>query len=97
MNDPSIKLQFPNPQAAKDAYETLSELGYTPDFIRAGDRPELAIHIIKNDVQSALEITHVFGGHMVGEEEIIIPAHTVTEDFPEAYATGAVSVLHEFE
>lgn len=89
MNDPSIRFQFPNTRAAYNAFDTLEELGYRPDFVSQGDCPELAIHIEKNDVQSALEITQAFGGQILDQaapqEEINIPAHMVTEDFTERY------------
>jgi hypothetical protein len=100
MNEPSIKMLFPNPRSAYQAFDMLEELGYRPEIAGEGDRPALAIHIEKHDVQSALEISQAYGGEMLEESEhgsahreaeygdIDIPAHFVTEDFSESYAGG---------
>lgn len=101
MNDPLIRLQFPNFRAAYQAFDTLQELGYRPDLVGDGKHPELTIHLEKSDVQSALEITAVYGGQLFAQGvhpperfeydlgEIGIPAHTVTEDFTDLYASGS--------
>jgi len=97
---PSIKLQFPNLVAAGNAFDLLQELGYEPEMLGDGRIPELSIHIEKHDVQSALEITHAYGGHLKEEQtdagdaygsfgEWNIPAHLVAEDFPDPYVSGA--------
>lgn len=101
-HNPMIKLHFPNLQSAAGAFELLQELGYEPEMLGDGSRPELAIHIERSDVQSALEITHAYGGHLLEEHEmsagggasfdafgeISIPAHLVAEDFTDGYAGG---------
>jgi hypothetical protein len=100
MNEPSIKLLFPNPRSAYQAFDLLDELGYRPEITGEGEQPELAIHIEKHDVQSALEISQAYGGQLLEQgaahgkyreedcEEIDIPAHFVNEDFTDGYASG---------
>jgi len=103
MSEPTIRMLFPDPRSAYDAFETLQELGYDPEIVKEGDRPELAIHIERADVQSALEIAHFHGGHLLERDDgrlsrfefdmdaIHIPAHTVTEDFSDRYTAGATN------
>jgi hypothetical protein len=101
MREPTIRLQFSNHEAAYEAFETLQELGYRPELASDDCGPELDIHIENNDVQSALEIAHEFGGHLLERgakrperidfdpNDVSIPAHAVTEDFSERYMSGA--------
>ncbi|HZG55129.1 DNA/RNA helicase [Paenibacillus sp.] len=100
MNDPAIRLRFPNARAAAKAFDTLQELEYRTELIAGCEPPELAVHIERHDVQSALEIAYAFEGKLVehGEDrpkrsefdpdEVVIPAHAVTEDFSDRYMTG---------
>ncbi|MCI3927231.1 hypothetical protein MO973_44375 [Paenibacillus sp. TRM 82003] len=107
MQEPTIKMLFPNPRSAYGAFDMLQELGYDPEIAGEGDQPLLAIHIEKHDVQSALEISQAYGGElMTGESrpargsdfgEFDIPAHTVTEDFPEGYVNGGSEAFLEDE
>lgn len=98
MNEPHITLRFPSLQSANGAFDLLRELGYEPEMAAAGNRAEMTIRIDRLDVQSALEITHAFNGHLAEEEgtgaeqsppEINIPAHIVAEDFTDEYMSGA--------
>ncbi|HZG85025.1 DNA/RNA helicase [Paenibacillus sp.] len=100
MSHDAIRLQFPDMRAASEAFELLQELDYRPEIVCEGERPELDVHIVRSDVQSALEIAHAYGGHLLEAGashpapfrldlgELDIPAHTVTEDFSEDYAEG---------
>lgn len=106
MHRPAIKMSFPNFQSASGAFDMLQELGYAPEIAGADDAPEVSIHIEKHDVQSALEISQAYGGRLVPGEaahrhadfgDIDIPAHTVTEDFPEGYVAGSSDAFLEDE
>jgi len=100
MTHDAIRLQFPDMRAASEAFELLQELDYRPEIVCEGESPELDVHIERSDVQSALEIALAYGGQLLEPgavrpapfrfdlEEIDIPAHTVTEDFPDDYAEG---------
>jgi len=101
MREPTVRLQFRRLEEAHEAFETLQELGYRPEMAGEGCNPEIDIHIENNDVQSALEIAHAFGGHLLENgadrparidfdpDDVSIPAHAVTEDFSERYLSGA--------
>lgn len=109
MHDPAIRLRFPDVRAAGKAFETLQELGYRPVMIAACEPPQLAVHIDGSDVQSALEIAHAFDGHLAEEGDLAadatamdpdaapIPAHIVTEDFPDDYMSGTSGGADEDE
>ncbi|RUS46623.1 hypothetical protein [Cohnella sp. AR92] len=62
MSYTSILFQFPQEQAARIAYDTLEELGYDPQLHEGG---RLHIHVIREDLTSALEIVQSHGGELV--------------------------------
>ncbi|MBB6637237.1 hypothetical protein [Cohnella thailandensis] len=66
MNHTSILFQFPQEQAARVAYDTLAELGYDPQLHEGG---RLHIHVIREDLTSALEIVQSHGGELVESED----------------------------
>jgi hypothetical protein len=66
MNHTSILFQFPQEQAARVAYDTLAELGYDPQLHEGG---RLHIHVISEDLTSALEIVQSHGGELVESED----------------------------
>lgn len=93
MSHASIMFRFPNDSAARLAYDTLEELGYDPQ-LHEGAR--VHIHVIDEDLTSALEIAQSQGGELVERSEseaealtnvsygldcIPIPAHLVNEDW----------------
>lgn len=87
--------QFPNDSAARLAFDTLLDLGYDPELHDAG---RLHIHVIEEDITSALEVCQSHGGELLeqapAEEAALtsasysldcvpIPAHLVNEDWTE--------------
>ncbi|WP_019005663.1 hypothetical protein [Cohnella laeviribosi] len=93
MQSNALMFRFPNASAAQLAYETFGELGYDPQM-HEGNR--IHIHVIREDLISALEIAQSHGGELVeqapadasmhadaayGLDAIPIPAHTVNEDW----------------
>lgn len=88
----AIVFDFPDAQSATNAYSLLKELGYDPDM---HDADTLHIHVVNEDLTSALEIAQANGGTLVEQsqiqEELLastaysldsihIPAHLVNED-----------------
>ncbi len=86
------------------AYVTLNELGYLP--VKNGDH--VHIHLERGDLTSALEIAMAHGGQLCSQaalqedamlagaydmNAIPIPAHTVNEDWVDAYAMEASDEL----
>ncbi|WP_276356703.1 hypothetical protein [Cohnella caldifontis] len=101
MNHDALMMEFPDERAAKLAEDTFRELGYDP-YSHGGGK--VHIHVQNEDLTSALEIMQSCGGRIVeqarGEAEALtdcaydldaipIPAHTVNEDWVDAYASGA--------
>ena len=93
MSHASIMFRFPSDNAARLAFDTLLDLGYDPELHDAG---RLHIHVIDEDITSALEICQSHGGELVeqapAEEAALtnasysldcvpIPAHIVNEDW----------------
>lgn len=66
----SIRFQFENMDAAQQAFATLSELGYRPTF--DVDTPGIYIYPYRQDLTSALEIAHTFGGNLSTVEDPFI-------------------------
>lgn len=105
----SIQFYFANEGAAASACDTLREIGYEAEHAGAG---EVRLQIENQDVESALEICQLHGGqlqlpgtslaydatpHAYEAGGIIIPAHTVNEDWSEAYSTGAIDSYQSLE
>jgi hypothetical protein len=97
MNHAALMFQFPDESQARLAGETLQELGYEPQQHEGG---RLHIHVQDEDLTSALEIVQCYAGQLMehapaevvdvtdiayGMDAIPIPAHTVNEDWEEAY------------
>jgi len=95
----ALMFQFPDESQAALASETLEELGYEPQLHEGG---RLHIHVRNEDLTSALEIVQCYAGQLMehasaeavnvtdiayGMEGIRIPAHTVNEDWVDAYRT----------
>lgn len=104
MSKDSFRFKFHNKQQAEQAYDTLQEIGYNA---AKTDGNGLSIRIHNQDVESALEICQAHEGTMeeegdsvnlgqivssYGPGDWIIPAHTVNEDWDEAYLTGQQDV-----
>jgi len=99
MRHGALAMDFPDEKSARLAEETFDELGYDP--VRRDGR-RVYIHVRNEDLISALEIMEACGGCLTpagreaadladrayGMEEIPIPAHTVNEDWTDAYADG---------
>ncbi|PZD95657.1 hypothetical protein DNH61_14155 [Paenibacillus sambharensis] len=96
--DHAVQFSFASSNEASMAYATLQELGYSP--VREEER--VHVHIQQGDLTSALEIAMAHGGQLCGQaairdnmvietaydmDAIPIPAHTVNEDWAEAYAS----------
>ncbi len=96
----ALLIDFPDEKSARLAADTFDELGYEPCLHESG---RLHIHVRNEDLTSALEIMQSYGGTIVerapadtaaltglayGMDAIPIPAHTVNEDWVDAYATG---------
>jgi hypothetical protein len=96
----ALVMDFPDEKSAHLAADTFGELGYDP--VRLEGR-RVHIHVRNEDLVSALEIMQSCGGNIAeqaqaetsaltnlayGMEEIPIPAHTVNEDWTDAYADG---------
>lgn len=98
MNEPFVRLRFPSMEGASGAFDLLQELGYEPEITAGGNPAEMTIRIDRLDVQSALEITHAYSGHLAEEGaaapgwngEWNIPAHLVAEDFTDEYLSGTL-------
>ncbi|MCD9024510.1 hypothetical protein [Cohnella silvisoli] len=93
----ALMFQFPDESQARLAGETLEDLGYEPQLHEGG---RLHIHVEDEDLTSALEIVQCYAGQLMehapaevvhvtdiayGMDDIPIPAHTVNEDWEEAY------------
>jgi hypothetical protein len=100
----AIQFAFQDEHDAAMAYATLNELGYLP--VKNGDH--VHIHLERGDLTSALEIAMAHGGQLCSqaalqEESMLegaydmnaipIPAHTVNEDWADAYAMEASEEL----
>ncbi len=96
----SITFQFPDYKSAVSALDTLEELGCESNYHEMTAGHAVHIHLERNDLTSALEIAQSHGGSLVehpvhSEQDVFqsaysmdairIPAHTVNEDWPEAY------------
>ncbi|MCY9515642.1 DNA/RNA helicase [Paenibacillus apiarius] len=95
MPEAAIRFRFTDAASAMLAFDTLEELGYTPEY--DGDsHTELHVHVEKRDLTSALEIAEAHGGQLVEEADLTevslmnqaygmdlipIPAHVVNEDW----------------
>lgn len=64
----SIRFQFQNMDEANRAFETLAELGYRPVFDTNARRPGIYIRPYRQDLTSAMEIAHVFGGELDADQ-----------------------------
>lgn len=88
----AIIFDFPDGNNTLNAYQLLLELGYDP--VRHS-QARLHIHVVDEDITSALEIAQAYGGQLVvqekiqeqlvanttyGLDDIMIPAHVVNED-----------------
>ncbi|MFC5404518.1 hypothetical protein [Cohnella soli] len=97
MNRASLMFQFSDETQARLASDTLMELGYEPQMHEGG---RLHIHVENEDLTSALEIVQCYAGQLLerapaesaevtdlayGMDDIRIPAHTVNEDWVDAY------------
>lgn len=101
-----VAFRFDDHTSAVNAFNTLNELGYQPEFIQ-GNPKGLLFFINDEDLTAALEIAQANGGSLAedimqrGEQEVLdcayamgeldIPAHLVNEDWTEAYASGEAS------
>lgn len=104
MEEPAIKIAFPDQTKARGAFETLLELGYKPEMLGSC---LMDVKIEQQDITTALEIVEVFEGKIEEENSnrkgitpnfdanqdtefsyLSIPAHTVNEDLDEAYLSG---------
>lgn len=101
MSDAALLFQFTDEGQARIARDTLEELGYDPQLHEGG---RLHIHVVDEDLTSALEIVQSCGGSLVeqsrtdvaevtsaayGLDCIPIPAHIVNEDWRDEYASEA--------
>ncbi|MFC4598505.1 hypothetical protein [Cohnella hongkongensis] len=101
MKHAALMFQFPEDAQARLAAETLDELGYEPQLHEGG---RLHIHVRDEDLTSALEIVQSCSGRLLeqapahidqmtnsayGIDDIPIPAHTVNEDWVDAYRQSA--------
>lgn len=92
-SDVAIVFEFPDSGSADQAFSLLHELGYDPAMHSA---TLLHIHVINEDLTSALEIAQAHGGKLVEQarmqeemlastayslDAITIPAHLVNEDW----------------
>lgn len=88
----AIIFDFQDGNSTQNAFQLLLELGYDP--VRHS-HTRLHIHVVNEDLTSALEIAQAYGGQLVEQEQmqeqliantaygldnIIIPAHIVNED-----------------
>ncbi|MFC5470769.1 hypothetical protein ACFPPD_18945 [Cohnella suwonensis] len=100
MNRAALMFQFPDDSQARLAGDTLMELGYEPQIHEGG---RLHIHVENEDLTSALEIVQCYAGQLMehapaesvhvtdlayGMDDIRIPAHTVNEDWVDAYRSN---------
>ena len=100
MNHDALMMEFREERTAALAADTFRELGYEPRQHGGG---RLHIHVRGEDLTSALEIMQSCGGRIVERapaedlsltevaydlDAIPIPAHTVNEDWEDAYLTG---------
>lgn len=108
-NGSALLFQFADNASALDASATLRDLGYDPVAHEGG---RIHIHLEGSDLTSALEIAMSHGGELVDEkpidpaavtglaygmDSIPIPAHTVNEDWTDAYASGSGLYADESE
>ncbi|SFJ48257.1 hypothetical protein SAMN02799624_04661 [Paenibacillus sp. UNC496MF] len=92
-NDTALLFQFADSRTASLARGTFEELGYDP-VVQQGN--EVHIHMLGDDLTSALEIAQAHGGQLAVQstipdieltndayrmENITIPAHVVNEDW----------------
>ncbi|SFE87715.1 hypothetical protein SAMN04487969_108176 [Paenibacillus algorifonticola] len=91
----ALLFDFADINSAALAFDTLEQLGYDPVLHEGG---KLHIHMVGNDLISALEIMQMHGGRLIQEsaidanaytdtayslDSIAIPAHIVNEDWNE--------------
>jgi len=99
-----IYFQFPDRQSARNALDTLREIGYRADETETEDGFVVSVFIDRNDLTSALEIAQATGGRLMehGRETglltfqmaydtdaVPIPAHTVVDERPDYAETDA--------
>jgi len=92
-NPVALVFEFTNSQSADQAFSLLQELGYDPAM---HSPTSLHIHVINEDLTSALEIVQAHGGTLVDQatlqdellantaysiDAVTIPAHLVNEDW----------------
>ena len=82
MNEAPIFFEFDQQRSAYLALDTLTELGYRPEFVDGAARPTLHIHVDKQDVASALEIAQAHGGRLAEQASSGL---TETDAFAMAY------------
>lgn len=100
MEHDALMFEFRDESTARLAADTFEELGYEPRVHEGG---RMHIHVRNEDLTSALEILQCHGGRIVERapaetlslteeaydlDAIPIPAHTVNEDWVDAYATS---------
>lgn len=100
MNHDALMMEFRDESAARLAADTFEELGYEPRLHEGG---RMHIHVRNEDLTSALEIMQCNGGRIIERspaemvaltseayalDAIPIPAHTVNEDWLDAYSTS---------
>lgn len=83
----AITFTFADNRSAFQAYDTLAELGYRPVMSDSGGRSLVRVSLEKNDLISALEICHSFGGNLVERR-----AGEASETYSAAYALDAVDI-----
>ncbi len=101
MSQASIAFRFADKRSAELAFDTLNELGYEPVFHPGEPQPTLHIHVVEEDLTSALEIAQAHGGTLLETDAaggtdaytaayaldtVPIPAHVVNEDWTDDYA-----------
>ena len=64
MRNDSIRFDFSDQAEDSRAYETLEELGYRPKFDQDTYRLGIYIRPYRQDLTSAIEIAHTFGGEL---------------------------------
>ncbi|THF72666.1 DNA/RNA helicase [Cohnella fermenti] len=103
----ALLFRFPQARAAEIAFDTLEELGYSPQM---NGEAVLHIHVEREDLTSALEVVQAHGGELIEQAEsdiasaasamygmdgIPIPAHTVNEDWPDSYMDADLANRNE--
>ncbi len=91
MSESVIAFDFPDRRSALSAFDTLEELGYSPVYQheKAGERPNVHIHLSRNDLVSALEIAQAYGGTLLEQQSGAVSESAV---FSSAYSTDAVLI-----